>query len=85
LVSLQDPVGISESQLNQFRDLFDVLEDGLNIESESDNFRPMQPLNDRELAPSLCNGFRPKTVFLQHLIASLRIEGYQAECPVPLS
>ncbi len=46
---LKEPVGISEAQLNQFRDLFDVLEDSLAIDSESDNFRPMQPLNGRDL------------------------------------
>ena len=45
----QDPVEISEAQLNQFRDLIDVIEDGFDIEPESDNFRPMQPLNGRDL------------------------------------
>ena len=45
----KEPVGISEAQLDQFRDLLDVLEDSLAFESESNNFRPMQPLNGRDL------------------------------------
>ena len=44
-----EPVKISEKQLNAFRDIVDVTPDADDLESESDNFRALQPLNERHL------------------------------------
>jgi hypothetical protein len=49
----QEPVKISEKQLNVFRDIVDVAPDSDDLESESDNFRALQPLNERHLVPIL--------------------------------
>ncbi len=40
---------ISEEQLNTFRDIVDVESSSPVVESESDNFRELQPLNKRKL------------------------------------
>jgi hypothetical protein len=40
---------ISEAQLNVFREVNDVTADAPDLESESDNFRALQPLNERRL------------------------------------
>ncbi len=45
----QEPVKISENQLNVFREVVDVTPDAEDLESESDNFRALQPLNERKL------------------------------------